>query len=310
MDKKPPVTVIIPNYNHAIYLSERILSILNQTYQNFDLIILDDCSTDNSKEIIEEYRHHPKVSEICYNDTNSGNTFKQWEKGINQANGEYILIAESDDWCEPNLLEYLIQGIKQDPECVLSYCQSYCIHESNTILWQSSHNLLSEMIDGKDFIKKHMVRNNTIFNAGMVLWKKEVFLSISNEFVSYKYCGDWLFWIEVCTKGKVHIDGRLLNYFRKHGNDVTGKANKSGLNFIENLRITNWLYTHKLIEEHSYKVAFKVQHNAYWPLRKKLDINLIPDIKKLFYTPLSPKITKSKLVFASIKEGFRKSSNR
>ena len=57
----PFISIIIPNYNHAPYLTERIESVLNQTYQNFEVIILDDCSTDNSREIIEKYANNPKV---------------------------------------------------------------------------------------------------------------------------------------------------------------------------------------------------------------------------------------------------------
>ena len=68
----PKVSIIIPNYNHAQYLSQRLNSIFNQNYQNFEVIILDDCSIDNSKDIIGKYKSNPKVSHIIYNDTNSG----------------------------------------------------------------------------------------------------------------------------------------------------------------------------------------------------------------------------------------------
>ena len=61
MDKKTQKRVIIPNYNHALYLQERLDSVFNQTYQDFEVIILDDCSTDNSREIIEKYANNPKV---------------------------------------------------------------------------------------------------------------------------------------------------------------------------------------------------------------------------------------------------------
>ena len=90
------VSVIIPNYCHARFLNQRIDSVLNQTYSDYEVIILDDCSTDNSREIIESYRNHPKISHIVYNEKNSGSTFIQWEKGFELARGEYIWIAESD----------------------------------------------------------------------------------------------------------------------------------------------------------------------------------------------------------------------
>ena len=62
----PTVSVIVPNYCHAPYLEQRIESILQQTFQDFELILLDDCSTDGSREILERYRNHPKVSGIFY----------------------------------------------------------------------------------------------------------------------------------------------------------------------------------------------------------------------------------------------------
>ncbi|MDR1783951.1 MAG: glycosyltransferase, partial [Dysgonamonadaceae bacterium] len=98
------VSVILPNYNHARFLEQRIQSIVDQTFQEFELIILDDCSTDDSRGIIENYRDNPKVSQIIYNEQNSGSTFKQWIKGINAAKGEYIWLAESDDWAENDFL--------------------------------------------------------------------------------------------------------------------------------------------------------------------------------------------------------------
>ena len=99
-NNNPLVSVIVPNYCHSMYLDERILSILNQTYNNFELIILDDCSPDNgaSKSVIEKYRDNSHISQIIFNEKNSGSTFKQWEKGINLAKGEFIWIAESDDY--------------------------------------------------------------------------------------------------------------------------------------------------------------------------------------------------------------------
>ena len=99
------VSVIIPNYNHAQYLPERIESVFGQTYPNYEVIILDDCSTDNSREVIEQYRTNPHVSQIIYNEENSGGVFKQWKKGLSLAKGDLLWIAESDDKCENTFLE-------------------------------------------------------------------------------------------------------------------------------------------------------------------------------------------------------------
>src|SRR3989442_15683408 len=92
-------SVIVPNYNHASFLRLRIESVLVQTYQDYEVILLDDCSTDNSREILASYRNNPKVR-IEYNERNSGGVFKQWNKGVRMARGRYIWIAESDDYAD------------------------------------------------------------------------------------------------------------------------------------------------------------------------------------------------------------------
>lgn len=113
----PTVSVIVPNYCHAPYLEQRIESILQQTFQDFELILLDDCSTDGSREILERYRNHPKVSGIFYNERNSGSPFKQWKKGLSKATGDYVWIAESDDFSSPCFLERCVRILDTRPDC-------------------------------------------------------------------------------------------------------------------------------------------------------------------------------------------------
>jgi len=296
----PRISVIIPNYNHANYLTQRIDSVLNQSYQDFELIILDDCSTDNSRQIIDSYSRHPKVTGIVYNDKNSGGPFKQWEKGISMAKGEYVWIAESDDWCEATLLEELILALDNNQNCVISYCQSYCVQNTNLIIWQSQNNYLSEYIDGQSFIAKYMLTNNKIYNASMVLWKKNLFQSIPKEFINYKFCGDWLFWIELAKHGEIHISGRLLNYFRKHDNDISGKASESGLEFIETLNILKTLYHEQLIRENQYKKILKNHLKNFWKQKPQLDPNVNAEISLLFKSLAPSKISYYKLLISVI----------
>lgn len=245
----PTVSIIVPNFNHSKYLRQRIDSILNQTFTDFEVILLDDCSTDESKSVLELYRNNNKISHIIYNEENSGSPFKQWKKGVDISIGTYIWIAESDDWCEPTLLETLINGIKKDKDCVISYCQSFSINDQNKIIFQSTHSKLSEMIDGKIFIEQYLNVPVAIYNASMVLWKKEKFNKIPPDYMQYKFCGDWLFWIYLSRLGKVHISAKALNYFRKHNDDVSGKAYKTGLNFVEELKILNKIFSERLISE-------------------------------------------------------------
>ncbi|MEP7318390.1 MAG: glycosyltransferase family 2 protein [Panacibacter sp.] len=230
------VSVILPNYNHEAFLKRRIDTILYQTFRDFELIILDDCSTDNSRDVIEVYRNHPKVSGIFCNTENSGSSFKQWNKGIGLAKGEWIWIAESDDWCENNFLEELIMGVEGNVNSVLAFAQSYCVDDSGNIKWKSGHTGTA-YINGKHFFREKLVYGCTIFNASMAIFKKEFGLLVPQHFTTFKQCGDWYFWIHIVQCGDVFISNKLLNYYRNAEQSLTTKLYATGYNFIEELRM-------------------------------------------------------------------------
>lgn len=278
----PKISVIIPNYNHALYLPQRIDSVLNQTYRDFEVIILDDCSTDNSRSVIESYRANNRISHIVYNELNGGSVFKQWDKGIQLAAGEYVWIAESDDWCENNLLETLLEGFEENQGCVLAYCQSYCINEDGSIRFQSNHRRLKECINGKKFISEYMLPKNPVFNAGMALWKRKAYASISKEYLNYTLSGDYLFWIELCMAGDVFISGKLLNYLRMHGKNVGVRSFKEGLNFLEMIPLLKSLLQRNIINKFDFKRTLKKEYVAFKLSEKKLPGHNVQHIKKLF----------------------------
>lgn len=231
MNTTAKVSVIIPNYNHSHFLKQRIDSVLNQTFQDFEVIILDDCSTDNSVQVINEYRKHPKVSHIVINDSNSGSTFRQWKKGIDLAAGDWIWIAESDDWCELNFLESLFNGI--DEQTGLAFCQSIVVNDKGHKLGQTSWNKIIEKLPGQEFIDNYMMHGNYIANASMCIFKKELSKNINEDYMKYRFIGDWIFWIEIAKQTNVFISSLYLNFFRKHEKDVSGKAYHEGLIYLE-----------------------------------------------------------------------------
>ena len=232
------ISVIIPNYNHAPYLPARIESVLAQTYPHFEVILLDDCSTDDSAAVLARYAGHPQVSHLVLNEQNSGSTFKQWAKGIALARGEWIWIAESDDWCEPTLLQALVEGI--GPATSLAFCQSVTVR-GNDVLWFGRPQALAHTQAGPAFVQERMLRANAIYNASMCIFRKANYYAIDAEFTTYQYCGDWVFWVALARHGDVFESGRFLNYFRKHGADVSGPANRNGLAYREYLRLLDSL---------------------------------------------------------------------
>lgn len=138
-EKAPLVSVVVPNYNYARYLDARLSSILNQTFQDFELILLDDASTDNSLEVLDRYKDDPHVSHFVVNEQNTGSPFKQWMKGILLAKGEWVWIAEADDLCEPTFLETCVKEVQKYPNVSVCMTAFRYIDEKGNILPQEAN---------------------------------------------------------------------------------------------------------------------------------------------------------------------------
>lgn len=234
----PLVSVIVPNYNHEKYLKPRLESIFSQTYPNFEVILLDDCSTDNSRIVLSEYANNEKVSHCIFNQINTGNTFVQWNKGISLAKGKYIWIAESDDYCNSNFLEKVLQPFLHNEDVVLSYCQSNRVNEygeiiGNWIDYTDRYDTLlfkeNFILSGSDFIKRFLVYRNVIPNASAVLFKKSRFIEIGflDEDVSLKCNGDWLFYTKLISDKKIAFLSDSENNFRFHSESVIARSDKN-----------------------------------------------------------------------------------
>lgn len=251
MNSYPLVSIIIPNYNHAPFLKERIDSVLNQTYDNFEVIILDDKSTDNSKEVIEVYRSHPRISQIVYNEENSGSTFKQWQKGFSLAKGEYIWIAESDDIAHPDFINAIMERMSDNPSIVLGFSSMIRINEKGENLGRIPlHTRGGETImGGRRFIKDNMIFGCHILNASSAIFRKDSLNRISQSYLSFKGSGDYQFWIEIALTGKIVKVNKELDYFRNHSNKVTPRSVSSGIQFEEVKRITTFLSKKGLLSQ-------------------------------------------------------------
>jgi len=261
------VSVIIPNYNHASFLERRIESVLNQTYQDFEIIILDDASTDESKKLIEGYRNHPKVSIVVFNENNSGSTFRQWQKGFELAKGEYIWIAESDDWCEPTLLSELLHPMIGDGNVMLSYCQSILVAAgSEKILDVTKADSLGTVVEGENFVREHLLVKNGILNASMVVFRKSAIFPMPEAILSMVYCGDWYLWAAICLKGKVFVSGKYLNYYSRHNNVTLTNASRKGYDFLEGNKVFKFIASKIDLTESERDACFEKKALGYYHL--------------------------------------------
>ena len=208
---EPLVSVIIPNYNHARFLNQRIDSVLNQTYKNYEIIILDDKSKDNSIDVIKQFEGNERITHIIINEENSGSPFKQWQKGFELAKGELIWIAESDDACENTLLEVLVNEFLSDSKCVVAFCKSIMINSNGFKIGERGMENDFHM-DGLSFFNKYLYKHCYIGNASSAIFVKSIALTVNDQYTTYKGAGDRLFWIEIAEHGYVGVDYHSLNF--------------------------------------------------------------------------------------------------
>lgn len=258
----PLVSVIIPNYNHAPYLLERIDSVLGQTYQNFELIILDDCSTDNSHEVIEKYRNNSHVSYIVYNEFNSGQIFSQWHKGMELAKGDLIWIAESDDKCKPDFLETLVHAIGKNADNVVAFCDSIIFDDNGNENPEKNFWQIEEgNYKGTEFISNYLSRGGAIANASSAIFKKDTALNLPKNYMDFKGAGDRFFWTLMAEKGGVVYVDKKMNYFRSHPNNSTKRNYATGINQREDFSILKYILEKGYITRKYYN---ELRRNYCW----------------------------------------------
>lgn len=253
------VSVIVPNYNHSRFLKKRLDSILNQSYHDYEIILLDDCSEDDSIEVLSEYANHDKVVHFIKNTKNSGSPFKQWKKGLDVAKGEYIWIAESDDFAHPDFLKRTIDLLSINEQLGLVVTSSLLVDDENKSLNQDTKTLLSIKSKGKinghekiivcsykDFITRYFWGESSIYNASSVLFRRSFIPEVNNGYEFKEQVGDVFFWAGILlNKGDVAFLNENLNYFRIHKTSATSTNNrqKKETIILEEYEFLNYLYS-------------------------------------------------------------------
>lgn len=245
------VSIIIPNYNYEVYLPQRLDSVIRQTFQDFEIILLDDCSTDGSKQVMLSYANNPKVTHVAINDKNSGNPFVQWAKGIALAQGEYIWIAESDDLCDATFLEKMVSILDHHPDVAFTMCGSHLIDENNKPIHDDYDKWKSGTDDKQvykyssyQYLKHFLLWYNASYNASMIVFRKELVAKTRMDFAAMRYCGDWLFWVKMAELGNVAVLHERLNYFRRHSKSVTFNSDGQEKQLGEKMMIYTYLWSH------------------------------------------------------------------
>jgi len=239
----PCVSIIVPNYNHARHLPERLRSIASQSFRDSEIILLDDASTDNSRQILEDFA--TRAGARCdFSETNSGSPFRQWNRGVGQARGELVWIAESDDSASEDFLAALVPRLADDPGVVLAVCRSEAIDQDGQPVENRFAGLALDRrwdsdfeADGREECARYLVRQNVIPNASGVLFRREAFLAAGGAETGMRYCGDWITWARMLMLGRMAYCARPLSRFRFHPGSLGGRVRASALPHVEGARV-------------------------------------------------------------------------
>lgn len=233
----PKVSVVVPNYNYGYCIKQRLDSILAQDFPIWEIIIIDDCSKDNSRdEIVSWLNERQCGAKVVFNSENSGSAFKQWENGLNIASGDFVWIAEADDISHKNLLKLLVPELVSKPNLGMSYCSSQPIDIKGDLLAIDYHEYYSDIEslrweqyyenDGRSELENYFYKKNPILNVSSVIFRtdaiKQSFNQIGDEIGNYRYSGDWYIYIHLLLNYDISYCPIILNKHRRHVDSITG----------------------------------------------------------------------------------------
>lgn len=208
------VSIIIPMYNASFFLKYTIESCLNQSYKNYEIILIDDCSTDNTYDIALNYVNKYSVISVIKNKQNLG-FIRTVNLALDLAQGEYILVLGNDDILDIQHLEIMISHMKSYTNNVLTYCQSRLIDEKGGVMGTSN------TIDINLDVSKIGYMNP--INACGLIMKKEALFRVG-KYPIIENCpnyGEWMLWIKMMNIGSFSFVKEIKSNYRIHSNNLT-----------------------------------------------------------------------------------------
>lgn len=233
----PLVSVVIANYNSEKYIQSAIQSILNQTYQNFELIIIDDCSTDGSLSLIKTIANKDSRIRVIEQHENKGVTFTR-QNGLQNANGKYVAILDADDIALPTRLEEQVSVLEKLLDVVLVTSHYKVINERGKVKRK-----IKKVHTNEAAIKWFMTFGNCFVHSTIMFRLSEA-LNVGGYDQSIKRGLDMELTSKLLTKGKIYTIPKVLCYWRSYSKSMTKSVHKTELeeNYIR--AVQNSIFLH------------------------------------------------------------------
>ena len=248
------LSIILPCFNHAKFLQERLDTILNQTYNDWELIIIDDKSTDKSLEILSEFvkKNGSRVKHFVINQSNSGSGYYSWKKGIELAQTKYIWIAETDDFSDSNFIQNLIDVLEIDESIKIAFSASNYVEDGKIIYDSSKRTNFLQVEEDKfgifdsDVFISSMPLETLITNGSSVIFRKPSG-KIPETIFENKQASDIFLWTYLVNGNSFGFVNKKLNFLRRHKDSTTTKISANSLKNIykENIKYLNFFNQEK-----------------------------------------------------------------
>lgn len=227
----PKVSVLIPAYNYAHYLSEAIDSVLGQTYKNFELIVVDNCSTDNTEEIVNNYAKHDTRIKFVRNQENIG-MYRNYNQALLLATGDYIKFLNADDKFEPTLLEKFVNILENDTTIsVVTSCRQYFGSKNDVLIPP-----FKGKVESTTAILSSLKKGNWIGEPTTVMFRREN-LNLGLFDISLLMFADQDMWLRHLRVGNLYVIDEVLSYFRIHEEqgtvNLTDNSSKRLFNLLQ-----------------------------------------------------------------------------
>jgi len=237
VNESPRVSVVVPCFNHGRYLRQRLDSIFAQTFRDFEWIFLDDASTDDSRQVFDHYRYEARLAHVVFNERNSGNLFLQWNRGFRLARGEYVWIAESDDFSSPRFLEVLVERLDAHPRAAIAQSQSRMVGPDGAFLYDGTEHTrdIDQTRWSSDFVadgdlerREFLSRRNTIPNVSACLLRRSVAEAAGFAGTRRRFCEDWLLYVRMLHGHELAFVAEPLNFCRCHPTNTRSSNARTG----------------------------------------------------------------------------------
>ena len=227
MAKKPLVSIVIPAYNSERYIGRTVTFALATDYPNLEVVVVDDCSTDNTLKVLELF--HDKRLRVIRNEKNLGMT-GNWNKCVRSARGEYVKLIPADDLVYPDCIKKSLPLLLRHPDIKLVVTGTDLINEKDETIGKYLHWPVRGVFDGRKLAKPSMIFNNFYGNPVCALFRKSDFEDVGGFDECFPYILDFDLWLALSSLGRVAVIKERLNAFRVRTDSNSGHMMGGGEN--------------------------------------------------------------------------------